>query len=82
MADILGINILYLLLIPIIIIAGLFFLSGLVYISRYEVGIKTRKNVWSKDAPGKNHCLQWRDRDSGRYFNAWSLLVQSNNMEN
>lgn len=53
MADILGINILYLLLIPIIIIAGLFFLSGLVYISRYEVGIKTRKMSGAKMPQGK-----------------------------
>jgi uncharacterized membrane protein YqiK len=53
MADILGINVLYLLLIPIIIIAGLFFLSGLVYISRYEVGIKTRKMSGAKMPQGK-----------------------------
>lgn len=53
MADILGINILYLLLIPIILIAGLFFLSGLVYISRYEVGIKTRKMSGAKMPQGK-----------------------------
>jgi SPFH domain / Band 7 family len=53
MADILGINLLYILIVPVVIIAGLFFLSGLVYISRYEVGIKTKKMFGAKMAQGK-----------------------------
>jgi len=53
MADILGINLLYILIVPVVIIAGLFFLSGLVIIGRYEVGIKTKKMFGAKMAQGK-----------------------------
>jgi hypothetical protein len=53
MADILGINLLYILIIPIVLIVGIFFLSGLVYIGRYEVGIKTKKILGPKMAQGK-----------------------------
>ena len=53
MADILGINLLYILIVPVVIIAGIFFLSGLVIIGRYEVGIKTKKMFGAKMAQGK-----------------------------
>ena len=53
MADILGIDLLYVLIVPVVIIAGLFFLSGLVIIGRYEVGIKTKKMFGAKMAQGK-----------------------------
>lgn len=53
MADILGIDILYIILIPIVIIIVLFFLAGLVYIGRYEVGIKTKKMFGVKLAQGR-----------------------------
>lgn len=53
MADILGINLLYILIIPIVLIVGIFFLSGLVYIGRYEVGIKTKKILGAKMTQGK-----------------------------
>ena len=53
MTDLLGMNLLYIFLIPVGIVAFLFFLSGLVYISRYEVGIKTRKMFGEKMPQGK-----------------------------
>lgn len=53
MADILGINLLYIILAPIAFIIAIFFLSGLVYISRYEVGIKTKKMFGAKMPQGK-----------------------------
>lgn len=53
MVDILGINVLYILIIPVVLIAGIFFLSGLVYIGRYEVGIKTKKMFGTKMSQGK-----------------------------
>lgn len=53
MADILGINLLYVLIVPVLLIAGIFFLSGLVYIGRYEVGIKTKKMFGAKMGQGK-----------------------------
>lgn len=53
MVDILGMNLLYILTVPVVIVAGLFFLSGLVYIGRYEVGIKTKKMFGAKMAQGK-----------------------------
>lgn len=54
MVDILGINLIYILIpIIVIIIIGLFFLSGLVYIGRYEVGIKTKKMFGEKMPQGK-----------------------------
>lgn len=53
MADILGINILYILFILVIIVVGILILSGLVYIGRYEVGIKTKKIFGKKMSQGK-----------------------------
>jgi hypothetical protein len=53
MADILGIDLLYVILIPIVFVLGLFFLSGLTYIGRYEVGIKTKKMFGAKMPQGK-----------------------------
>lgn len=53
MADIFGINLLYIVLAPIVVIIFIFFISGLVYISRYEVGIKTKKMFGEKMPQGK-----------------------------
>ncbi len=53
MANILGIDPLYLIMVPIVIIIVLFFISGLVYIGRYDVGIKTRKIFGAKMPQGK-----------------------------
>lgn len=53
MADILGISLFYIILIPIIVIVGLFFVLGIVYIGRYEVGIQTKKMFGAKMPQGK-----------------------------
>ena len=53
MADLLGINLLYIILAPIIVAIGLFFLSGIVYIGRYDVGILTKKMFGAKMPQGK-----------------------------
>ena len=53
MVDLLGINLLYIILAPIIIVIGLFFLSGIVYIGRYDVGILTKKMFGAKMPQGK-----------------------------
>lgn len=55
MADILGmeVDLLYVILVPIVLVIGIFFLSGLVSIGRYEVGIKTRKMFGKKMPQGK-----------------------------
>lgn len=53
MADLLGISLLYIILAPIIIVIGLFFLSGIVYIGRYDVGILTKKMFGAKMPQGK-----------------------------
>ncbi len=53
MADILEINLLYIVLVPIAIVILLFFLSGLVYIGRYDVGIKTKKMFVVKMPQGR-----------------------------
>jgi len=53
MADILGFSLFYLILVPIIVIVGLFFVSGIVYIGRYDIGIQTKKMFGTKMPQGK-----------------------------
>ncbi len=52
----------------------IFVLAGIVYVSRYQVGIKTKK-MFGKKMPQGQIIARGRNRYSGRYTYARAVLV-------